>query len=518
MLDPNWAAVFPTDGGLTFYAAMPTIDQLPRFKEDPERALRETHEALPDGPPIREGRRVGPVNGKIDMTNRIREQVMPGLALVGDAALAIDPLWGVGCGWALQSAEWLADSVTPALLRAEPLDAGLARYRKRHRRGLAGHTFLMKDYATGRKLNAARAHAVLRCVTRRAARAALRRVRDAADRAGADVRDRGPALDRGEHAPCAAPARRAAGKRQPGRDGAGMSSIQRTRVAVGGVQVRALLTGPGDARDAVVFVHGNPGSCDDWEALLGALPDGLRGVALDLPDFGETIAPAGFEHTPLGYATFLGQGLAALGIERAHLVLHDFGGPIGLVWAAMNADALASVTLIDTGVMPGYRWHTLARVWRTPVLGELFQATATRRAFRWLVNRQEPRGLPRAFLDQMYDHYDRRTRRAVLKLYRATDDPGAAAEGFSALMAPRDIPALVIWGEGDAYLPSAMAQHQRAPFPSADVHVLADSGHWPFADAPETVERLLVDFYVRVAGAGSAPRPAPAPEPGVAPS
>jgi pimeloyl-ACP methyl ester carboxylesterase len=282
-----------------------------------------------------------------------------------------------------------------------------------------------------------------------------------------------------------------------------MSAVQRTRVTVGGVPVRALLSGPADAAEAVVFVHGNPGSADDWEALLAALPDGLRGVALDLPDFGETIAPAGFEHTPPGYATFLGQGIDALGIERVHLVLHDFGGPIGLVWAAMHPDALASVTLIDTGVLPGYRWHTLARVWRTPVLGELFQLTATRPAFRWLVNRQEPRGLPRAFLDQMYDHYDRRTRRAVLKLYRATDDPGAAAEGFSALMAPRDIPALVIWGEEDAYLPSAMAARQRDPFPSADVHVLSGSGHWPFADAPAAVEQLLLAFYARVAVAAA---------------
>jgi len=165
----------------------------------------------------------------------------------------------------------------------------------------------------------------------------------------------------------------------------------------------------------------------------------------------------------------------------------------------MHADALASVTLIDTGVLPGYRWHRLARLWRTPVLGELFQATATRRAFRRLIDRNEPRGLPRAFLDEMYDHYDRRTRRAVLKLYRATDDPGGAAEGFSAYMAPRDVPALVIWGEHDAYLPFEYAARQREPFPSAEVHVLAASGHWPYADAPETVERLLVEFLERVA-------------------
>jgi 2-polyprenyl-6-methoxyphenol hydroxylase-like FAD-dependent oxidoreductase len=72
---------------------------------------------------------------------------------VGDAAGAIDPLWGVGCGFALQSAEWLADSVAPALRGAEPLERGLRRYRRRHARGLRGHTAMILDYATGRKLN-----------------------------------------------------------------------------------------------------------------------------------------------------------------------------------------------------------------------------------------------------------------------------------------------------------------------------------------------------------------------------
>jgi pimeloyl-ACP methyl ester carboxylesterase len=278
-----------------------------------------------------------------------------------------------------------------------------------------------------------------------------------------------------------------------------MSGVERTRLTVGAVHTRLVSAGPADAREAVVFVHGNPGSADDWEALAGAAGGlGLRAVSFDLPDFGETTAPEGFAHDVGGYAGFVAQALEVLGIERVHLVVHDFGGPIGLVWAAMHADAVASVTLIDTGVLPGYRWHRLARVWRTPVLGELFQATATRGAFRWLLNRNEPRGLPRAFVDQMYDHYDRRTRRAVLKLYRATDDPGAAGAEFSAFMAPRNIPALVIWGEADAYLPSRYAARQRDAFPSADVHVLPTSGHWPFADAPEACERLFVDFLARV--------------------
>lgn len=280
-----------------------------------------------------------------------------------------------------------------------------------------------------------------------------------------------------------------------------MSAVTRTRIEVSGISTRLLQAGPTDSSEAVVFIHGNPGSADDWEALVGAASgaapaDGQprRALAFDLPDFGETIATDGFQHTVPAYAEFVEATLAALGVQRVNLVVHDFGGPIGLVWAAMHAERLASITLIDIGILPGYRWHRMARVWRTPVLGEISQAITFRSGFRRLISASEPRGLPREFLDRMYDQYDRRTRRAVLELYRATDEPGAAADELAAYMAPKDIPALVIWGERDAYLPSSYAARQRDAFPSADVHVLPASGHWPFADSPEIVERLLVSF------------------------
>lgn len=152
MLDPHWAAAFPTDSGLIFYAAMPTKDRLPEFRRDPAAALTSFVASVPEAPPIGDSQLVSDVLGKIEMPNRVRVPVAPGLALAGDAALAVDPLFGIGCGWALQSAEWLADSVTPALRGAEPLQSGLDRYRRLHRKELRGHAFLVNDYATGRRM------------------------------------------------------------------------------------------------------------------------------------------------------------------------------------------------------------------------------------------------------------------------------------------------------------------------------------------------------------------------------
>lgn len=151
LADPQFMAAFPTDSDLVFYAAMPTKDRLPEFKRNPEKALVDFISDFPDAPPIRDSRLVGDVVGKLEMPNRVRQLTAPGLALVGDAALATDPLFGIGCGWAFQSGEWLADSVGPALTGRGSLERGLKRYRRLHARHLRGHSFQIHDYSTGRR-------------------------------------------------------------------------------------------------------------------------------------------------------------------------------------------------------------------------------------------------------------------------------------------------------------------------------------------------------------------------------
>ena len=279
-----------------------------------------------------------------------------------------------------------------------------------------------------------------------------------------------------------------------------MNRTAEIKVAVGAIEARALVSGPEGAGEAAVFVHGNPGSADDFADLVATLGETMRAVAIDLPDFGKTAADPGFEHSVEAYAEFLGAALQELRIERAHLVVHDFGGPVGLFWGAANPERVASLTLIDVGVMPGYRWHWMARVWRTPVLGELVQLATTRGAFAAALTRGEPRGLPPAAVARMYAQYDRRTRRAVLGLYRSFDDPGQDASEIAAALAGK--PTLVVWGEHDVYLPSHWARRQAEFFPEAEIHVLAASGHWPFFDAPDAVARLLRRFLRERAGVG----------------
>ncbi len=274
-----------------------------------------------------------------------------------------------------------------------------------------------------------------------------------------------------------------------------MNKVDASVNVVNGLRSPCLVAG-GQASEAAVFVHGNPGSSEDWRALVGQVGEFGRAVAFDMPGFGRADKPADFDYTVLGYARHLEALLGQLGITRVHLILHDFGGPWGLAWAAQHAEQVASVTLFNIGILPGYRWHFLARIWRTPLLGELFQLTTTRFGFNSLMKIGNPRGFPPGFVARMYDEFDAGTKRAVLKLYRATNP--ADIEDFSAqviaALQPRDIPALVFWGERDIYLPSRYAEIQQRVFPSARIVKLADSGHWPFADNPREVAAHLVPF------------------------
>ena len=119
-----------------------------------------------------------------------------------------------------------------------------------------------------------------------------------------------------------------------------------------------------------MFVHGNPGSASDWSALLTAVGAVGRAVAMDMPGYGRSDKPVDFDYTVDGYARHLAGCLDQLGVTKAHLVLHDFGDPWELSWAAAHPTSFQSAVLINTGIWPGYNWHVYARLWRMPLLAE----------------------------------------------------------------------------------------------------------------------------------------------------
>jgi menaquinone-9 beta-reductase len=151
-LDPHVAYALPNDDGLTLVAFWGLRRDLDAYRGNVDDAVRTRIAELPDGPLLDTAIQEGPWLGRLEMPNVYRLPAHRGMALIGDAALSTDPLWGCGCGWALQSAEWLVEETADALLAGRSARAGLARYRIRHARELLGHHLMICDYSTGRRM------------------------------------------------------------------------------------------------------------------------------------------------------------------------------------------------------------------------------------------------------------------------------------------------------------------------------------------------------------------------------
>jgi pimeloyl-ACP methyl ester carboxylesterase len=282
-----------------------------------------------------------------------------------------------------------------------------------------------------------------------------------------------------------------------------MAAVREIEVTVAGVRSLVLESGPPSAIEAVVYVHGNPGSRLDFRDLVARTGEFARAIAPDMPGFGDAGKPhpREFEYTVPNLGKHLAGILERLGIERAHFVGHDFGGPFAIAAAMEHPTRTGSLSFINTGVLRGYRWHKWARLWRTPVVGELFMLLTDEARFKAGFRR-----LPPDFVDQMWRHFDARTRRAVLKLYRSTDTKDAPL--FSPLLRSLNLPSIVVWGVHDRYVPVEFAERNREAFPRAEVHLVQGAGHWPFIDRPDEVAAILLPFLRRCMASLRPERPA----------
>ncbi|MDQ3933255.1 MAG: alpha/beta hydrolase [Actinomycetota bacterium] len=245
-----------------------------------------------------------------------------------------------------------------------------------------------------------------------------------------------------------------------------------------------------EARTPVLYVHGVPNSGVMWRPFL----ERTGGFAPDLPGFGTSAKSAGFDYSIKGYGDFLEAYVDHVGLDRFALVMHDWGG-VGLELAMRRPAAVERLVLIDlVPFLPGYRWHRIASVWRTPVAGELFMGFSTKWAIRQALKRERamrPEHV-RPFVDEVYEHFDHGTQRAILKLYRSSP-PDVLARAGERLGDAR-APALVLWGEGDHFLPTEFAHaYGEALGGRAEVEIVPEGLHWIWLEQPRVVD-TVADF------------------------
>jgi pimeloyl-ACP methyl ester carboxylesterase len=265
-------------------------------------------------------------------------------------------------------------------------------------------------------------------------------------------------------------------------------AVEERELVVDGVRVFYRRV-PGEGTP-IVYCHGNPTHSEEAMPLLQA---NGPGVAIDMPGWGRSDRPdpARFDYSMYGLSAFLERCLDELGVGRRKLVVHDWGA-LALIGAQRRPELIEKLVVINAvPLLPGYRWHWVAQVWRRRPLGELANATTTRASMA--LTMRQARGdrspMPAEFVDMVWDHWDKGTRDATLALYRHADPDRLAEAGKD--LGELTCPALVLWGSRDPYLPTKFAEDYAGVLPNAELELVEGAGHWPWIDDHRVIERIL---------------------------
>jgi len=244
---------------------------------------------------------------------------------------------------------------------------------------------------------------------------------------------------------------------------------------------------------AKLFLHGVPDSPAIWRPLLAALDLGAVPVAVPaLPGFTGPL-PAGFPATKEAYAEWAAGEAEALARQHGpiDIVGHDWGALIAQRVAMLRPELIRSWAVSNAVIDPDYRGHRIARIWNTPILGELFMALSRPAALaRGLAGQGMPADIA---AEEAAQWANRDKRRAILRLYRS-------AKGLSFRHDwARDLGRLpangaLIWGANDPYVDLAVARRFAAAT-GTPLTVIGGTGHWAIAERPGEVAAALRAFW-----------------------
>ena len=238
-------------------------------------------------------------------------------------------------------------------------------------------------------------------------------------------------------------------------------------------------------------VHGFPQSSYVWRHLLPALAEsGRRAVAPDLHGFGDSDPdrPGTWERHTEAVERFRQE----VGLDRVVLVVHDWGGLIGLRWACDHPDVVAALVISNTGFFPDWEWHELGKALRTPGQGETLIDSFSRTGLGAILG-----SLGRGFDERALDEYWKcqatlERRRSVLELFRSGDF--SKLEPYQGRLAALDVPALILWGDNEEYTPAELAHNFVDEIPGARLVFVEDAGHFVFEDQPQRCVDEVIGF------------------------
>ncbi len=272
--------------------------------------------------------------------------------------------------------------------------------------------------------------------------------------------------------------------------------------AVNGQQLHYLDEGRGEL---LLFVHGTPSWSFDFRKVIKALRDDFRCVAVDHIGFGLSDKPEDYDYATVNHARTLERFVLDKDLKDITLIVHDFGGPIGLKFAIDHPERVSRLVILNSWLWSSEgdpEFIRFSRLLKSPLLPFLY---------RWL--NFSPRFLlPKSYGDarpgkEVLKHYtkpftNRKQRNGALAFARSLlHDQAWFEELWHGRAAIADKPTLLIWGMKDPIITPRNLEKFEQGFPNATTVKLAASGHFPQEEEPEQVTgaiRTFVKVFERV--------------------
>ena len=252
-------------------------------------------------------------------------------------------------------------------------------------------------------------------------------------------------------------------------------------------------TGP-----TLLFLHGNPTWSFVYRDVIRALRSQFRCIAVDYPGFGLSAPAPGYRFLPAEHAQVIAGFVDALGLSGITLVVHDWGGPIGLAARAARPGAFDRLVVGNTWAWPTEALHVkiMSHVMGGPI-GRLLI-----RQFNLFVNAMIPAGHRlRKPTDGEMAHYQRALaspqRRAASAIFprQLTSGRDFLADVETTLPALVALPALIIWADADVAFRAGELRRWQQILPLHHTEIIEGAGHFVQSDAPEAFAAAIRSWY-----------------------
>lgn len=267
-------------------------------------------------------------------------------------------------------------------------------------------------------------------------------------------------------------------------------------------------TGEGEG-EPLALIHGYPTASWDWHRVWPALVQRFRVIAFDMIGFGFSAKPRRYSYSIRDQASLHEQLLRELGLERVHILAHDYGDSVAQELLARQLEGsnrldVRSVAFLNGGLIPGtHRPRLIQKLLNSPLGGIAARMISRSRFGKSFSAVFAPAAQPTSQdLDQFWrllnHNHGMRVQREIA---RYQTERMQLRDRWVGALQQSAVPLRFICGAEDPVSGAHVAESYRELVPDPDVVMLTGVGHYPQIEAPEEVLQALGDFWDRDDGA-----------------